>query len=167
MFGWLYEVQHCFRPGYSCGSQLLCQDIAESMDEGARTDAIIIDVSNAFGLVPHDRLIRKIAAIVVDLRVVVWVNKFLLGRSQRVRVDGQLSEEVRVISVVPNGRVLDPLQFVAYVDYIWKNVESNTRLLADGCVTYRKIMDISDIENSQTYLNRLEERTVKSKLYKN
>ena len=58
---------------YSCESQVVtvCQDIADSLDEGVRTDAIIIDFSKAFDLVPHDRLLTKIAASGVDLRVVV------------------------------------------------------------------------------------------------
>jgi len=36
---WLYEGQHGFRPGYLCKSQLItiCQDIADSMDNGDRT----------------------------------------------------------------------------------------------------------------------------------
>jgi len=82
--GWLYEGQHDFRPGYSCESQVItfCQDIADSLDEGIRTDAKIIDFSKAFDLVPHDRLLAKIAATRVDLRLVVWVEEFLLGRSQ-------------------------------------------------------------------------------------
>ena len=46
------------------------QDIADSLDEGARTDAIIIDFSKVFILVPHDRLLTKIVATGVDLRVV-------------------------------------------------------------------------------------------------
>jgi len=100
MSGWLYEGQHGFRPGYSCKSQvvMVCQDIADSLDEGFRTDAIIIDFSKAFDLVTHDRLLTKIAATGVDLLVVVWIKEFTLGRSHRVRVDGQLSEEVRVTS---------------------------------------------------------------------
>jgi hypothetical protein len=53
-----------------------------------RTGAIIIDFSKAFDLVPHDRLLTKIAATKVDLRVVVWLKEFLLERSQRVRVAG-------------------------------------------------------------------------------
>ena len=79
---WLYEGQHGFRPGYSCESQVatVCQDIADSLDEGVRTDAIIIDFSEAFDLVPHDRLLTKIAATGVDMMVVEWVKEFLLGR---------------------------------------------------------------------------------------
>ena len=111
-------------------------------------------------MVPHDRLLTKIAATGVDLRVVVWVKEFLLGRSQRVRVDGQLSEEVRVTSGVPQGSVLGPLLFLAYVNDIWRNIESNIRLVADDCVTYRNVKDSSDIERSQTNLNRLGEWAV-------
>jgi Uma2 family endonuclease len=65
---WLYEDQHSFRPGYSCESEIIivCPDISDSLDEGSRLDTKIIDFSNAFDLVPHDRLLPKIATSVVD-----------------------------------------------------------------------------------------------------
>jgi hypothetical protein len=93
---WLYEGQHGFRPGYSCESQLftVCQDTADSLDEGVRTDAILIDFSKAFDLVPHDRLLTNILETGVGVRVVNWIKEYLLRSSQRVRVGGQLSEEV-------------------------------------------------------------------------
>jgi hypothetical protein len=134
------------------------------LDEGVRTDAIIIDFSKAFDLVPHNRLLTKIAETGVDLRVVVWIKEFLLGRSQRVRADGQLSDEVRVTSGVPQGSVLGPLLFLAYVNDIWKNFESNIRLFADDCIIYRRILDSSDIKKLQTDLNRLGEWAVENKM---
>ena len=73
------------------------------MDNGDRIDAIVIDFSKAFDLVPHDRLLMKIAISGVDSRVVAWVKDFLLGRTQRVTVGGQLSEEVRVTVVYRKG----------------------------------------------------------------
>jgi hypothetical protein len=93
--GWLYEGQHGFRPGYSRERRFVTvrQDIANSLDEGVRTYAIIVDFSNVFDLVPHDRLLMKIVETRADSRVVVRVKEFLLGHSQRVRVDGQLREE--------------------------------------------------------------------------
>jgi len=71
MNGWLYEGQYCFRSGYSCKSHVVtgCQDIADSLDAGDRTGAIIIHFSKAFDLVPHDRLLTKIATAGVDLAV--------------------------------------------------------------------------------------------------
>jgi len=100
---WLYEGQHGFRLGYSCESQVItvCQDIEDSLDNGDKIDAIIVEFSKAFDLVLHGRLLTKIANLGVYSRVVVWIREFLLGRSQRVRVGGQLSAEVRVTSGVP------------------------------------------------------------------
>jgi hypothetical protein len=65
------------------------------------------------------------------LRVVAWVKEFLLGRSQRVRVNGQISEEVRVTSEELQGSVLCPLMFLAYVTDIWSNIDPNVRLFAN------------------------------------
>jgi len=70
-------------------------------------------------------------------------------------VNGQLSEVVRVTSAVPQGSVLGPVLFLAYVNDIWRNTESNIRLFGDDCTIHRKIMDSSEIDKLQTDLNRL------------
>ena len=80
------------------------------------------------------------------------------------RVDGQLSEEVRVTSGVPQESVLGPLLFLAYVNDIWINVESNIRLFADDCIIYRKVMESSDIDKFQRDLNRLGLWTVENEM---
>ena len=128
---WLYEVQHGFRPRYSCESQIttVCRDISDSINEATRLDAIIIDFSKVFDLVPHNRLLKKIAASGVDSRMVVWIREFLIDRSQIVRVGRHYSEEVRVKSGAPQGSVLAPLLFLAYVNDIWRDIESKIRLL--------------------------------------
>jgi len=102
-------------------------------------ESIIVDFAKAFVLVPHGRLLNKIANSDVDSKVVVWIREFLLGRTQRVRVGWQLSEEVSVASGMPQGSVLGPLLFLAYVNDIWRNMKSTIRLFADDCVIYRKL----------------------------
>ena len=83
------------------------------------------------------------------------IREFLVGRSQRVRVGGQLSDEVSLTSGVPQGSVLGPLLFLAYVNDIWRNIESKIRLFADDCIVYRKTVNNYDVEKLQTDLDRL------------
>ena len=81
---WLYEGQHGFRPGYSCKSQVItvCQDIANSLDNGDKTDAIIVDFSKAYDLVPHGQLLTKIANSGMDSMVVVWIREFFTSHAE-------------------------------------------------------------------------------------
>ena len=104
---WLYEGQYVFRLGYSCESQVIAvwQDNADFLDNGDKIDDIKVDFSKAFDLVPHVRLLTKKANSGIDPGVVVWIRQFLLSRTQRFRVGGQLSAEVRLRSGVPQVSV--------------------------------------------------------------
>ena len=75
---------------------------------------------------------------------------------------GQLSAGVTVTAGVSQGSVLGPLLFLAYVNDIWRNVDSTIRLFADECVIYRKIINIADMEKLQKVLNRLGEWAVEN-----
>jgi len=110
---------------------MVCQDVADSLDEGVGIDAIIVNSSKAF-----DWLFMKLAASDVDWRIVVWVSEFLVGRTHRDRVGGRLLREVKVTSGVSQGSVLGPLLFLAYVNDIWRNIGSSIRLFADYCIIY-------------------------------
>jgi hypothetical protein len=56
--------QHGVRPEYSWESEVItvCQDTADSIDNGDRIEAIVIYFSKAFDLATHDRLLRKNAS---------------------------------------------------------------------------------------------------------
>jgi hypothetical protein len=82
----------------------------------------------------------------LDSRIVVWIREFLLGRIQRVREGGYLSEEVRVMLGVQQGSVLGPLRFLAYVNDIARNIVSTIRLFADDSAIYRNIMNKKFVE---------------------
>ena len=71
---------------------------------------------------------------------------------------------MRVTSGVPQGSVLGPLLFLAYVNDIWRGTESNIRLFADDCILYRKIMDSGDVDKLQTDLNRLGKWAVENEM---
>jgi hypothetical protein len=65
---------------------------------------------------------------------------------------------------VPHGSVSGPLLFLAYVKDIWRKAESNKRLFADDCITYRKMTGSSDIDKLQTDLYILGEWAVENEM---
>jgi len=90
----------------------MCHEKVDFLDKGVCIHAIIIDFSKTLKLVPQERQIMKLVASGVDLMAVIWVWEFLVGHTQRVRLGGQLSKEVKVTSGVPQRSVLGPLLFV-------------------------------------------------------
>ena len=58
----LTDVQHGFRSGHSCESQLLTtlQDFLHSWDANNQVDVVVLDFAKAFDTVPHDKLLGKL-----------------------------------------------------------------------------------------------------------
>ena len=153
----LTDRQHGFRANHSCESQLVLtvNDLAKSIDAKTPVDMIIMDFSKAFDTVPHNRLLHKLQNFGITGRTHTWISNFLTKRRQRVVVDGDHSQWVHVRSGVPQGTVLGPLLFLAYINDLPDKITSEVRLFADDCVMYRPIHDDSDVERLQTDLNTL------------
>ena len=108
----LTELQHGFRSGRSCETQLITtfQDIAESYDKkGSQIDIAVLEFSKAFDTVPHDSLLSKLKHYGIDKYIWQWFSYFLKNRKQCVVVDGISSSLVDVDSGVPQGPVLGPI----------------------------------------------------------
>ena len=58
----LTHLQHGFRSGYSCETQLLVtlHDLMTRNNQKEQVDMIILDFSKAFDTVPHDKLLHKL-----------------------------------------------------------------------------------------------------------
>ena len=59
-------------------------------------------------------------------------------------VDGEASEWVKMESGVPQGTVLGPIFFLAFINDLPEAVNSRVRLFADGCVMYRPVASYQD-----------------------
>ena len=153
----LCPLQHGFRKGHSCQTQLLAtmHEWASSLDKRNSTHAIFLDFSKAFDSVPHQRLLLKLENIGVRGSLLDWFKAFLSNRYQRVLVDGHSSDWKPVTSGVPQGSILGPLLFLVYVNEIGDNLFSTTRLFADDCTIYREIKKPSDCELLQADLDSL------------
>ena len=68
---------------------------------------------------PHQRLLLKLKAYGIGNGMINWIEKWLIGRRQRVVVDGEVSNWKAVLSGAPQGSVLGPILFLIYISMIW------------------------------------------------
>ena len=153
----LSPAQHGFRKGLSCESQLLVttHDLTSALDQGKQVDAIVLDFSKAFDMVPHNRLLSKLQHYGISGNLLSWLQAFLTQRTQAVVLDGESSKPTKVLSGVPQGTVLGPLLFLLYINDLPDIVGSNVRLFADDCLLYRIIEHPSDVQGLQADLDAL------------
>jgi hypothetical protein len=154
----LNTAQHGFRSGRSCVTNLLYahQYWTKCLDNKIAVDTIYFDFSKAFDSVPHKRLLYKIRNFGITGLLYNWIEQFLTGRLQRVRVNMSNSQWRPVISGVPQGSVLGPLLFLLYVDDIAPAVRSHILMFADDIKIWRPLVNSDDSIILQNDINTLQ-----------
>ncbi len=90
-----------------------------------------MDFKKAFDLVNHRLLLVKLRALGFRDDCVEWVRSFLENRTFRVSLEGEVSEWAAAPSGVPQGSVLGPIRFVAYINDLPEVLRSISYLFAD------------------------------------
>ena len=142
--------QHGFRAGHSCETQLFntIEDLAKGINDKQQLD---LDLGPFKSLWPcwSRRLLAKLQYYDIRNQTLNWITNWLIGRTQRMVVDGQCSQYSEVKSGVPQGTVLGPLMLPIYINDIGIHSGSSIRLFADDCLLYRAIQDTGDAQAVQ------------------
>ena len=114
----------------------------------AQTDAIFLDFSQAFDVVPHERLLLKMDYYGVR-KSLPWISDFLKMRKQCVVIDGVKSKFVQVLSGIPQGTVLAALLFLVFINDLPDSVsKSFTGVFCDDTLLASEIKDVSELQNN-------------------
>ena len=142
----LSSKQHGFISGRSTTTQLLTylDKCIDTIANGGVVDSIYFDFAKAFDTVPHRRLISKLKSYGVSGNILTWIESFLSGRSQIVKVNGEESISAAVLSGIPQGSVLGPLLFVIYINDLPEVVSSDAFLFADDTKILRQVISRED-----------------------
>ena len=136
---------------------MLIDELAKNMQMGKQTDLILLDFSKAFDKVAHEKLLLKLHHYGIRGDTLKWIEDFLDNRKQAVVINGINSEKILVSSGVPQGSVLGPILFLAYINDLPEQVKSRARLFADDTALYLAISSTTENEVLQTDLESLEQ----------
>ena len=162
----LSNKQYGFLKGRSTILQLLkvFDNISEIIDSGVPVDIIYTDFKKAFDSVPHNRLLVKLKSFGLPEGLLEWINQFLMGRQQRVKIEGVASTWCNVGSGVPQGSVLGPLLFVLFINDIVDGISCNVFLYADDMKIFTGIISEENSRQLQNDINTIVKWTTKWQL---
>ena len=136
-------VQSGFTPGDSAVFQLidLYDTFCRALDDGKEVRVVFCDISKAFDRVWHRGLLFKLRRMGVCGPLLDWFQNYLIGRHQRVALEGCVSDYKGIKAGVPQGSILGPLLFLIYINDIVDDINSNIKLFADDTSLYLVVED--------------------------
>ena len=159
--------QHGFRAGRSCLSQLLTHydNILSILESGINVDTVYLDFAKAFDKVDHSIVLKKLSLIGIRGNILSWIESFLTARTQKVMVNGYLSEPAPVISGVPQGSVLGPLLFLILIGDIDRDIaHAFISSFADDTRLTRAVSGVRDASSLQTELEKIYQWSVENNM---
>ena len=150
--------QHGFVPQKSTVTNLteFHHQLSINMNNKLQTDAVYLDYEKAFDRVSHILLVEKLSHLGINPSLLRLITNYLKNRSQIVCIDSIYSKPVTVTSGVPQGSLLGPLLFIAYVSDLPKCLQfSRCLMYADDTKIYTTVSSITDCILLQKDLNSL------------
>ena len=120
-----------YRKSYSTQQVLirLLEEWREKLDKNFIVGAVLMDLSKAFGCIPHDLIIAKLAAYEFKRETLRLIYSYLKGRKQCVKINNTYSDYNEIISGVPQGSILGPVFFNLSINDLFFFIETVSKLI--------------------------------------
>ena len=158
------ELKFRFEKQRSCVIQLLLflDQVYKFVIFDDEIHVVYTDYEEASDNVDHGILLEKLYRMGIRGKVLNLLSSYLPNRTQRVRVDGNFSQEVLVISGVPQESLLASLLFVVYINDLPNNCKRCQPLV---CADEAKFISINkSILQFEIHLSRFKRWSNRNKL---
>ena len=96
----------------------------KSLDKGGYAGALLSNLSKAFDSIDHELSIAKLYAYGLDKDVLEFIYIYLRGRKQSTKINSSSSSFAEILYGVPQGSVLGPLLFNAYICDLFYDIDN-------------------------------------------
>ena len=169
--------QSGFRTQHSCQTALtlMTEEWLNAMHKGELTGVLMIDLCKAFDLVDHSLLLRKLKIYRCSENALTWFTSYLSERTQRVDINGQISNPLENKCGVPQGSILGPLFFIVFINdmYLYPDLE-DISLFADDATAHhsskctqiitQKLQNVATSANKWCEDNKMQLSIIKTKV---
>ena len=145
-YGLIPESQHGFMPTRSTMTSLLkMQDNwLEARHNGKSTGILLFDLSAAFDTIDNEVLMEKLKILSFDDHALKWINSFMTGRTQQIKIGESISEKKEITSGVPQGSILGPLLFILYTHDLEQRLSNRVSVFTYADDTVISYSDVDD-----------------------
>lgn len=112
----LPEEQSGFRPGHNMGTRIvgIVDQIGRSLTVNTATAALFIDFKAAFKQLWFKDLWLKLFRLNCPPNLIVWIRRYLVGRSAFIEIKGEKSKPFDLHRGVPQGSCVGPVLFTVF-----------------------------------------------------